>query len=71
MVAAAAAAAVRANGAACSEWPVGPYCSPSLMRGFPGENGGGGSGGGGRQSAAPKAAAASVRRAAGSLAIFS
>ena len=36
---AAAAAAVRANGAACSEWPVGPYCSPSLMRGFPGENG--------------------------------
>ena len=42
MAAAAVAAAVRANGAVRGERPVGLYCSPSLMRGFPGENGGGG-----------------------------
>ena len=40
---AALAAAVRANGVVRGERPVGLYCSPSLMRGFPGENGGGGS----------------------------
>jgi hypothetical protein len=39
---AALATVVRANGVVRGERPVGLYCSPSLMRGFPGENGGGG-----------------------------
>jgi hypothetical protein len=43
VAAAAVAAAAWANGAVRGERPVGFYCSPSLMRGFPGENGGGGS----------------------------
>ena len=62
---AALAAAVRANGVVRGERPVGLYCSPSLMRGFPGGKWWR------RQNAPPKAAAESVRRAAGSLAIFS